>query len=103
MFLVPPKNIDTMLFYTSIFRTYKPEAVMLNSDYGIFATHDKYMKFLELCEFYYVDIKSRVFVINQRWEKRIYRDNQFDWYSREHVWDEVKDEYAGEEEKYSEY
>lgn len=103
MFVVPPENVDTLTFYTPLFRMYKPEVVFLNSDYATFGTQGKYMKFLELCEFHYIDIKNRLYVINQRWEKRIYRDNQFDWYSREYVWSEERDAYAGEEEQYAEY
>jgi hypothetical protein len=103
IFVVPSMYFDTLTFYDPIFRRFKPEAVLLNSDYAMFETQGKYMKFLELCEFHYLDIKTRLFVINQRWEKRIYRDNQFDWYSRANVWDEEKDINAGEEEQYAEY
>ena len=104
VFFVMPQCLNgTITFWTEIFRTLRPEAVILNSDYAQFETQSAYTKFLELCEFHYVDIHKRLFVINQRWEKRIYRDNQFDWYSREHIWDDGKDEYAGDEEQYTEY
>ena len=104
VFLVAPKCFNShATFWAEVFRSLKPEAVLLSSDQAIFETPGRYMKFLELCEFYYVDIQKRLYVIDQKWEKRIYRDNQFDWYSREHIWDEGKDEYAGEEEHYTEY
>ena len=103
IFVVPSAYFDPTDFYTPLFRRFRPEAVLLNSDYATFGTQGKYMRFLEVCEFHYIDIKNRLFVIDQRWEKRIYRDNQFDWYSREHVWSEEKDVNAGEEERYTEY
>ena len=103
VFVVPSMYFDTLTFFDPIFRKFKPEAVLLNSDFAAFGTQSRYMRFLELCEFHYIDLKTRLFVVDQRWEKRIYRDNQFDWYSRANVWDEVKDVNAGEEEYYAEY
>lgn len=89
---VVPANIDTPAkverVFSFLYRDIKPKAVLLNSDVALFPTFQLYNAFLQATAYIGKIDFDNLFVIEQHYEKKIYKDCQFDWYSKPYQWSE---------------
>ena len=89
-----PSNIDTKSkvekFFVWLYRWLKPQAVVLNSDIGMFPAFELYIEFLHSTKYFVELVLDSMFVIDEHYEKRIVRDSHFEWYSRPYEWSEKK-------------
>lgn len=92
---VVPDNIDTPTkvekVFSFIYRDIKPKAVLLNSDIGMFPSFQLFNAFLQATAYIGKLDLANLFVIDSHYEKKIVRDNQFDWYTKPWQWSEEKE------------
>ena len=92
-FVVPPTGRSIERIYTKIFEIVKPYAILLNDDRALFGSFENYNVFLQCCAYKAnLDLDAQLFVLNQHYEKRIYRDSEFEWYTPRRVWSEEESE-----------
>lgn len=92
-FVVPPTGRSIERVYTKLFEIIKPAAIMLNDDMALFGSFENYNIFLQCCAYKAgLDLDAQLFVLNQHYEKKIYRDSEFDWYTPKRVWSEAENE-----------
>lgn len=78
-------------YFTFLYRNVKPKAVILNSDIGMFPVFELYNEFLQATSYIGKLDLDLLYVVDQNYEKKIIRDNQFDWYSKPYQWsDEIE-------------
>ena len=89
---IVPSNIDTPAkvekVFSFIYRQIKPKAVLLNSDVGMFNSFQLYNSFLQATAYIGKLDLENLYVIDAHYEKKIVRDNQFDWYTKPYQWSE---------------
>lgn len=86
-FVVPPTGRSVERIYTKLFELIKPDAVLLNDDVALFGNFENYNIFLQCCAYKAgLDLDAQLFVLNQHYEKKIYRDSAFEWYTPKRVW-----------------
>lgn len=86
-FTVPLVCRSVENYWRKQFSVLKPAAILLNDDAALFGSFEDYNIFLQCC-LYVADVPlERLFVISQHYEKKIYRDNDFEWYTPSTVWE----------------
>ena len=99
-FVVPPTGRSVERIYTKLFEIIKPDVVLLNDDVALFGNFENYNVFLQCCAYKAnLDLDAQLFVLNQHYEKRIYRDSAFEWYTPKKVWSESENAQMLAEEK----
>ena len=92
-FVIPPTGRSIERIYTKLFEVIKPHAILLNDDAALFGSFENYNIFLQCCAYKAgLDLEAQLFVLNQHYEKRIYRDSEFEWYTPKRVWSEEENE-----------
>lgn len=86
-FTVPLVCRSVENYWRKQFAMVKPEVIILNDDAALFGSFENYNVFLQCCQ-YIADMNlDNLFVVNQHYEKKIYRDNDFEWYTPATVWE----------------
>ena len=92
-FIVPPVSYSVETVYKKLFQIMKPNVVLLNDDLALFENFERYNVFLQCCSYEAkLDLESQLYVLNPHFEKKIYRDSDFEWYSKPKVWAEDQNE-----------
>lgn len=86
-FTVPLVCRSVESYWSKVFSMVKPMAVLLNDDAALFGSFENYNIFLQCCEYIGHVTLDRLFVINPHYEKKIYRDNDFEWYTPSQMWE----------------
>ena len=92
-FIVPPVGYSVESVYKKLFQLMKPNCILLNDDLALFESFERYNVFLQCCSYEAkLDLESQLYVLNPHFEKKIYRDSDFEWYSKPRVWSEDQNE-----------
>lgn len=96
-FVVPPNITPCKGFYRKLLDAVKPTNIILNDDRALFPWFNDYQDFLSVVMYHSeISIDKHLFIVNQHYEKKIYRASQFDWYIPQYPWSEQKGTNNGE-------
>lgn len=86
-FVVPLVSRAVASYWTKQFSMLKPGAILLNDDEALFGSFENYNVFLQCCLYVANMPLERLYVLNPHYEKKIYRDSDFEWYTPMTVWE----------------
>lgn len=96
-FVVPPNITPCKGFYRKLLDATRPTNIIINDDRALFPWFNDYQDFLSVVMYHSeISIDKHLFIVNQHYEKKIFRDSQFDWYIPQHPWSEEKGSNNGE-------
>lgn len=96
-FVVPPNITPCKGFYRKLLDAVKPTNIILNDDRALFPWFNDYQDFLSVVMYHSeISIDKHLFIVNQHYEKKIFRNSQFDWYIPQYPWSEKKGTNNGE-------
>lgn len=87
-FIVPLVCRSVESYWTKMFQTIKPAGILLNNDEALFGSFENWNVFMQCCEYIAGVPLEMLFVLNPHYEKKIYRDNDFEWYTPATKWEE---------------
>lgn len=96
-FVVPPNISPCKSFYRILLDTLKPKHIIINDDRALFPWFNDYQDFLSILLYHSeFPIDKCLHIVNQHYEKKLYRASQFDWYVPQYPWSEKKGSNNGE-------
>lgn len=96
-FVVPPNITPCKGFYRKLLDAVHPTNIIINDDRALFPWFNDYQDFLSVVMYHSeISIDKHLFIVNQHYEKKIFRESQFDWYVPQYPWSEEKGSNNGE-------
>ena len=86
-FIVPLVCRSVESYWTKQFQMVKPAVILLNDDEALFGSFERYNVFLQCCAYIANMPLDNLYVLNAHYEKKIYRDSDFEWYTPSTVWE----------------
>lgn len=84
-----PAKVES--YFSFLLRFVRPKAIVLNSDVKMFPTFQHFNAFLQCVSYVGKLDLNALYIVEQHYDKKIVRENQFGWYTKPYVWSEDKE------------